>query len=346
MKFQINTIYTLFVLLIASISVQAQIEVKNDGDVIVGNSQTTSPTYTRGLRVYGNIYAPTVQGNESSLVGFKNIIGRSGDGILHLQGGVSGGLILMNNSHNGNIAMANGGGNVLIGALSQNNGFINRLFVNGSVGATLGFWENLVQIKSKSSNAENNPEALSLINSLTGNVSGASKSSNTTNTGYGFYINDDLISKMPYAFRGNSKDGYQVNYNSLIPLLVEGIKELNNKANQVESLKAEIELLKEAIKQQGTNNDITSTKNVEIYQNTPNPYSNATQIKYFLNEKIKNAKLVIYDLQGSQKKSITIQKRGHGQIEVDRDLLPSGMYLYLISYDNQFSDTKKMILMN
>ncbi|MEP4949292.1 MAG: hypothetical protein ABJU26_17310, partial [Flavobacteriaceae bacterium] len=68
-----------------------------------------SYSQSEDLNVNGNIIGP---GIESSITNFKNIIGRSSDGILHLRGGNTTGPIYLNYYESGNISLANGGGNV------------------------------------------------------------------------------------------------------------------------------------------------------------------------------------------------------------------------------------------
>ncbi|MDR0683243.1 MAG: hypothetical protein LBG15_15595, partial [Dysgonamonadaceae bacterium] len=49
-----------------------------------------------------------------------------------------------------------------------------------------------------------------------------------------------------------------------------------------------------------------------LQQNTPNPFSQNTQIKYYLPATVKTAYLCIYDLQGTQLKQTAIPERGEG----------------------------------
>jgi len=69
---------------------------------------------------------------ESSIRGYKSIIGRSTDGILHLMSGTNDGPIFLNYNKTGNIYLANQGGNVGIGTLSPGTW---KLAVNGKIRA-------------------------------------------------------------------------------------------------------------------------------------------------------------------------------------------------------------------
>jgi hypothetical protein len=81
-----------------------------------------------------------------------------------------------------------------------------------------------------------------------------------------------------------------------------------------------------------------------LQQNAPNPFSQTTQIKYYLPATVKTAYLCIYDLQGAQLKQTAIQERGEGVQTLHGSELKAGMYLYTLIADGQEVDTKRMIL--
>jgi len=85
---------------------------------------TTAPN--EKLEVNGNIKGPD---GESYIKGFKGIIGRSTDGILHLRAGKTTGPVFLNYYETGNVVIANGGGKVGIGTTSPRK----RLDVDGDV---------------------------------------------------------------------------------------------------------------------------------------------------------------------------------------------------------------------
>ena len=74
-----------------------------------GNAQPTER-----LELNGSFKGP---GAESAIYNFKNVIGRSSDGILHLRAGKSTGPVFINYYESGPVVLANGGGNVGIGVL-------------------------------------------------------------------------------------------------------------------------------------------------------------------------------------------------------------------------------------
>ena len=65
----------------------------------------------------------------------------------------------------------------------------------------------------------------------------------------------------------------------------------------------------------------------------------------YLPEKVRNARLYIYTMQGETLKKIEINGRGETQIEITGSTLPSGMYLYTLIADNEEIDFKRMIFL-
>jgi hypothetical protein len=82
-----------------------------------------------------------------------------------------------------------------------------------------------------------------------------------------------------------------------------------------------------------------------LYQNFPNPFNPATNIKYDL-PKITNVKLVVYDVMGKEVATLVNEKQEAGTYEVtwDASNISSGLYFYkLITGD--YSDAKRIILL-
>jgi hypothetical protein len=166
-------------------------------------------------------------------------------------------------------------------------------------------------------------------------------------------IAQDVKSVLPEAVKMDSLTSeLGINYDAFIPILIEAVK-----AQQVliESLQSEIEALKE---QPGNDNKLKSSKptnNITVmdeslenvlFQNSPNPFTEITRIQYYLTETIKNAMITIYDMNGTQLKSIDLQRKGDGSIEIYSGELKAGMYMYTLIADGKVIDTKQMILTN
>ncbi len=82
----------------------------------------------------------------------------------------------------------------------------------------------------------------------------------------------------------------------------------------------------------------------KLYQNTPNPFNQDTQIKYFIPENVGVAQLCIYNLQGTQIRQILITQRGEDSQWISGSELVAGIYLYALIVDGKEVDTKRMIL--
>ena len=139
-----------------------------------------------------------------------------------------------------------------------------------------------------------------------------------------------------------------VNYIGLIPILIESIKE---QQKQIEDLTTQIKVsTSQSSKAPSYSNNSNQIKSLDeslpiaLYQNNPNPFSQSTEIKYYLPKTVNKALLCIYDLQGKQLKQITIAERGEGSQTINGAEFSAGIYLYGLIADGQQVDVKRMIL--
>ncbi len=177
---------------------------------------------------------------------------------------------------------------------------------------------------------------------------------------------------------------YGVNYNGFVPVLLEAIKAQQHKidTNQkdisndqslldqqkqrikdleqlvqqqqeaISSLQAEVDRIKtqccssmveQKSKPTGTKK-INQTAQAELYQNIPNPFTESTRIEYFLPKSTGEARLYIYNMQGSQIRNYRISSFEEGSITIQGGSMQPGMYMYTLIADGREVDTKKMIL--
>lgn len=141
-----------------------------------------------------------------------------------------------------------------------------------------------------------------------------------------------------------------VNYEGMIPILLESIKEqqkmilqLQNKLN-INNDQPSNEPVKAPSKNNLSNADNSEISQNTLYQNIPNPFSQSTTIGYYLKENIQNAKIGIYNMNGTQLRSITVQGVGNGKVVIDAKELKAGMYMYSLIVDGSLIDTKRMVL--
>ena len=161
------------------------------------------------------------------------------------------------------------------------------------------------------------------------------------------FIAQELIEYYPNLVKQDDEGYYSINYIALIPVLVEAVK---NHQERIVYLEEEINQLK------STNSDLKSqpldlnlpetptNSSCILYQNTPNPFNQETKICCYISSDYTDAALYIYDMQGTQIKSYNIQERGNGSIIIYGSELNPGMYLYTLIVDGDEVDTKRMIL--
>ncbi|NDW08128.1 tail fiber domain-containing protein [Dysgonomonas sp. 520] len=151
-----------------------------------------------------------------------------------------------------------------------------------------------------------------------------------------------------------SYDGKKaVSYVELVGLLIEAMKEqqvqIEDQQQQIENLQRLVSpnvMTKKTGQDEAISSDISGVviSNNKLYQNIPNPFSINTEIRYFLEDNVKNANLYVYDMQGKQIKNITNLFRGENSITINSYELTPGMYIYSLIADGREIDTKRMIL--
>lgn len=171
-----------------------------------------------------------------------------------------------------------------------------------------------------------------------------------------------------------TKDGIlAVNYQGLVGLLIEGMKEQDKK---IDSLKQQLSIccpqktgqrtsgsnnnspqqdsINKSLQQQINNcckhsqNGSSATGNnsatATLQQNIPNPFNQTTSIKCFIPSNSKASSLLVFDMNGTLKKTIPISGTGEQNLTINGKELIAGMYYYTLIIDGNEIDTKKMIL--
>lgn len=136
-----------------------------------------------------------------------------------------------------------------------------------------------------------------------------------------------------------------LNYIELIPIVIKGMQE---QAAENHALKEEVEDLKKRLKKlesllTDNGNTITSTSSY-LEQNSPNPVTSTTTIRYHVPESPASAKLIITNAKGQVAKSVAIATKGAGQVTLDATLLASGTYNYTLWVDGKQVDAKRFII--
>lgn len=137
------------------------------------------------------------------------------------------------------------------------------------------------------------------------------------------------------------QDGYLgINYVELVPILIRSIQELNQKIEDLQGL-PQVELKKAVAASSGMSKERFA--GAALYQNTPNPFTAQTDIRFRLPDDAVNAYIYIFDMQGKMLKQIPVSS-AQDKVTVDGYELTAGIYLYSLVINGQEIDTKRMIL--
>ncbi len=347
---------------------QTRMSILSNGTIIMGATtanfndrlKVVPQSNGRGIGVYspyGNTHLPWSNGN--SYIGGKEIILRTGG-----------------SSASNERMRVTGAGNVAIGATNAN-GY--KFFVNGTTGCSLGFWSG--SDKRYKKDIQKIDSALDKVRALDGvtyqfkkqtvNDLDFSKAKKGNHLGF---LAQDLEKVFPELVRKDEAGYYAVNYDGLIPVLVEALKEqdkqveaqattileqstqIEEQATTISEQRTEINELTErldhlenlvndllAVESQKQDVDNTIISNTALLkQNAPNPANGETFIEYALPSNLPSASLVIYDLSGREMNTYPIS--GKGNIQFNTSNLESGTYIYAIVANGKSIAQQKMIV--
>ena len=154
-------------------------------------------------------------------------------------------------------------------------------------------------------------------------------------------IAQDLRDIFPnLVYEGVAGDGYlSIAYVELVPVLIRAIQELKTELDEAKTGGRISE-------GDTTPSDAPGMRlmQTELFQNTPNPFSEKTEIPCTIAEDVKKATLYVYDMSGKQISEYPIEGRGKTSVTIEGGSLDAGMYLYSLIADGKVIDTKRMIL--
>lgn len=158
------------------------------------------------------------------------------------------------------------------------------------------------------------------------------------------FIAQDLEKIVPEAvFYFKDEDRYYIDYNAIIPVIVEAMKE---QQQIIKDLKGKVA----SIEANCCNNNLKgasiapSENKAQLDQNIPNPFSKETRIGCFIPEGSGNSVLYIYNMNGTQLQQFSIHGKGQQSVTISGSSFEPGMYLYALVIDGRVVDTKRMIL--
>jgi len=169
---------------------------------------------------------------------------------------------------------------------------------------------------------------------------------------YGF-IAQELEKVVPEAV-ATDENGYKsVNYDMIIPILVQNAKE---QSDEIKNLQNQLDELKETVKALAGANATGSVKGnsaqavelsdknaIVLDQNVPNPFAESTVVKYNIPNDFSKAQIIFTTTDGKIIKTVEIKEKGKGTLNVFSSDLSSGMYSYSLIVDGKVIDTKKMM---
>ena len=164
---------------------------------------------------------------------------------------------------------------------------------------------------------------------------------------YGF-LAQNVKEVFPQLVRTDHTGHMYVDYIGLVPILVQSINELKAEISELRSRNEEMEeeaaASAPAKSPAAANDGIALPTGAKLYQNTPNPFSASTVIRYALPATVARADVYVYDMQGKQITSVPAVERGESSVTIQGGDLPAGMYIYALVADGQLIDSKQMIL--
>lgn len=155
-----------------------------------------------------------------------------------------------------------------------------------------------------------------------------------------------------------------IDYQHLVPSLVEAVKELASKDSlkelQMQTMQTQINELTEMINSccssqsmlQSTNSNnsiaqqdvnLKDGQAIVLEQNVPNPFAEQTTINYFLPDNVVKAQILFYNAQGKLIQSVDLNEKGKGSLNVFASDLSNGIYTYTLIVDGKIVETKKMV---
>lgn len=142
----------------------------------------------------------------------------------------------------------------------------------------------------------------------------------------------------------DGKENYTMDYSGFGVLAIKAIQE---QQAMIDELKSTIEELKSMVKN-GSSSSASAVaaipEGVRLEQNSPNPFSNATTIRYTIPSTVSTAQMIISNSNGTVVKTVSSLSKGNGTVTINSNELTAGTYYYSLLIDGKKADTKKMIL--
>jgi len=249
-----------------------------------------------------------------------------------------------------------GDGQVNVGGVYHDNNY--KLTVYGSAYASGVFYSGSdIHFKQNITSIDNPIDKLNQINGKRYQYNVQSFPDKNFPQGFSYgVIAQEVQTVLPELVQADSAGYLAVNYDGLIPIIIEAVKEqqktIKEQQEQINTLKDELSSCcsngktKDMMINTGnaSSENSKNSKNAYLLQNIPNPFNTKTTIRYFITENATSASLMIFDMQGKYIKTYPIINKKEGSTEINGGDLQPGMYLYSLIIDGKEIDTKRMIL--
>jgi hypothetical protein len=132
-------------------------------------------------------------------------------------------------------------------------------------------------------------------------------------------------------------------------MLVNSVKELKQKTDEIAVLQQENQAIKERLAKLEAllltlGQAATASGAAQLYQNEPNPTEGTTVIRYFLPVEAISGQLKVYSLTGGEVQRVELTEKGKGQVKLSVGQLAAGEYVYHLVVNGQSIASKKLLL--
>jgi|GEM_PF-5336516 len=161
----------------------------------------------------------------------------------------------------------------------------------------------------------------------------------------------------PYIFEEEDAEGnviskeefLSIHDSSIKYVLVNAIKDqqdiIENQNDRISELETKLEEIVKLISSNPSIIDLDiSGENALLNQNVPNPFKTSTRIEFEVPENSTNVQMNIVDVSGKLIRTVSIEERGKGILNLNMSNMTDGTYLYNLVVDGELISTKKMVL--
>ena len=167
------------------------------------------------------------------------------------------------------------------------------------------------------------------------------------------FMGQELERVIPDVVQRNEAGYLFVNYEAVIPYLVEAIKEqqvqinaLRRKVNRVDPGRVDpsrVDPAQDARKADDVKGKKRGTTEHKLYQNAPNPFEVESVIKYELAGEVSSAHIMVFKMDGGLLNTYALDATS-GELTIQAGEYTPGMYYYSLLVDSEEVDTKRMII--